>query len=51
MKFLQDILPYPLLIDKGDAGKTFTSCTTAIRLAEQDKRVSLVSTDPASDVG
>ncbi|MFU7708257.1 ArsA-related P-loop ATPase, partial [Klebsiella pneumoniae] len=35
----------------GGVGKTSISCATAIRLAELGKRVLLVSTDPASNVG
>ncbi|WP_434149597.1 arsenical pump-driving ATPase [Methylocaldum gracile subsp. desertum] len=36
---------------KGGVGKTSIACATAIRLAESGKRVLLVSTDPASNVG
>ena len=51
MKFLQNIPPYLFFTGKGGVGKTSISCATAIRLAEQGKRVLLVSTDPASNVG
>ncbi|WFV16353.1 arsenite efflux transporter ATPase subunit ArsA [Citrobacter braakii] len=51
MNFLQNIPPYLFFTGKGGVGKTSISCTTAIRLAEQGKRVLLVSTDPASNVG
>ncbi|QBX79978.1 arsenite efflux transporter ATPase subunit ArsA [Citrobacter tructae] len=51
MKFLQNIQPYLFFTGKGGVGKTSISCATAIRLAEQGKRVLLVSTDPASNVG
>ncbi|SFE56186.1 arsenite efflux ATP-binding protein ArsA [Phytobacter palmae] len=51
MKFLQNIPPYLFFTGKGGVGKTSLSCATAIRLAEQGKRVLLVSTDPASNVG
>ncbi|HAE2678943.1 TPA: arsenite efflux transporter ATPase subunit ArsA [Salmonella enterica subsp. enterica serovar Paratyphi B] len=51
MEFLQNIPPYLFFTGKGGVGKTSISCATAIRLAEQGKRVLLVSTDPASNVG
>ena len=51
MKFLQNIPPYLFFTGKGGVGKTSISCATAIILAEQGKRVLLVSTDPASNVG
>ena len=36
---------------KGGVGKTSIACATAIELADSGKRVLLVSTDPASNVG
>lgn len=36
---------------KGGVGKTSLACATAIRLADAGKRVLLVSTDPASNLG
>ena len=36
---------------KGGVGKTSLACATAISLTDQGKRVLLVSTDPASNVG
>jgi len=36
---------------KGGVGKTSLACATSVRLADQGKRVLLVSTDPASNVG
>ena len=36
---------------KGGVGKTSIACASAIRLAEAGRRVLLVSTDPASNVG
>ena len=36
---------------KGGVGKTSLACTTALSLADQGKKVLLVSTDPASNVG
>src|SRR5512136_1749431 len=35
---------------KGGVGKTSIACATAIALADQGKRVLLVSTDPASNL-
>ncbi|HHA1473265.1 TPA: arsenite efflux transporter ATPase subunit ArsA [Enterobacter kobei] len=51
MNFLHSIPPYLFFTGKGGVGKTSISCATAIRLAEEGKRVLLVSTDPASNVG
>ncbi|CQH45424.1 arsenical pump-driving ATPase [Yersinia frederiksenii] len=51
MKFLQNIPPYLFFTGKGGVGKTSLACATAVWLAEQGKRVLLVSTDPASNVG
>lgn len=36
---------------KGGVGKTSLACATALSLADQDNRILLVSTDPASNVG
>ena len=36
---------------KGGVGKTSIACATAVHLADEGKRVLLVSTDPASNVG
>lgn len=36
---------------KGGVGKTSIACATAVRLAAAGKRVLLVSTDPASNIG
>lgn len=51
MNFLNDIPPYLFFTGKGGVGKTSISCATAIKLAEDNKKVLLVSTDPASNVG
>lgn len=51
MKFLKDTPKFLFFTGKGGVGKTSLSCATAIHLAEQDKHVLLVSTDPASNVG
>ena len=39
MKFLENIPALPVLLARGGVGKTSISCATAIRLAEQGKRV------------
>jgi len=41
----------PVLHRQGGVGKTSIACATAIQLAEAGRRVLLVSTDPASNVG
>jgi arsenite-transporting ATPase len=41
---------YLFFTGKGGVGKTSLSCSTAISLADQGKRVLLVSTDPASNL-
>jgi arsenite/tail-anchored protein-transporting ATPase len=51
MKFLKQPPRYLFFTGKGGVGKTSLACATSIRLAETDKRVLLVSTDPASNVG
>ena len=42
--------PLPVLHGKGGVGKTSLSCASAITLCDRDKRVLLVSTDPASNL-
>ncbi|MEQ4921878.1 arsenical pump-driving ATPase [Proteus hauseri] len=51
MKFLDNTPNYLFFTGKGGVGKTSISCATAIKLAEEGKKVLLVSTDPASNVG
>ncbi|WP_434524798.1 arsenical pump-driving ATPase [Photorhabdus asymbiotica] len=51
MKFLANVPDYLFFTGKGGVGKTSISCATAIKLAEEGKKVLLVSTDPASNVG
>ena len=51
MKFLQNPPRFLFFTGKGGVGKTSIACATAITLAAQGKRVLLVSTDPASNVG
>ncbi|MDT8998870.1 arsenical pump-driving ATPase [Paucibacter sp. APW11] len=47
-----DRLPrFVFFTGKGGVGKTSLACAVALRLAEQGRRVLLVSTDPASNVG
>lgn len=49
--FLQSMPRFVFFTGKGGVGKTSLACATATRLADSGKRVLLVSTDPASNVG
>lgn len=51
MKFLDHPPHFLFFTGKGGVGKTSLACATAIELADAGKRVLLVSTDPASNVG
>jgi len=51
MEFLRQPPRFLFFTGKGGVGKTSIACAAAIRLAERGKRVLLVSTDPASNVG
>lgn len=51
MKFLQQAPRFLFFTGKGGVGKTSIACATALQLADAGKRVLLVSTDPASNVG
>ncbi len=51
MEFLEHAPRFLFFTGKGGVGKTSIACATAIRLAESGRRVLLVSTDPASNVG
>lgn len=51
MRFLDQPPRFLFFTGKGGVGKTSIACATSIRLAEAGKRVLLVSTDPASNVG
>ncbi len=51
MRFLDHAPTFLFFTGKGGVGKTSLSCATAIHLARQGKKVLLVSTDPASNVG
>lgn len=42
--------PYLFFTGKGGVGKTSTACATSIALAEEGKKVLIVSTDPASNL-
>ena len=51
MQFLVSPPRFLFFTGKGGVGKTSIACATAIELAQAGKRVLLVSTDPASNVG
>ena len=51
MRFLDQPPRFLFFTGKGGVGKTSLACATAIRLAGLGRRVLLVSTDPASNVG
>lgn len=44
------VTPFLFFTGKGGVGKTSTACATAVALADQGKKVLLVSTDPASNL-
>ena len=46
-----DLPKFVFLTSKGGVGKTSLACATAVSLSDAGKRVLLVSTDPASNVG
>jgi len=50
MKWYTDPTRYMFFTGKGGVGKTSTACATAVHLADQGRRVLLVSTDPASNL-
>lgn len=51
MKFLDQPPRFLFFTGKGGVGKTSIACASAMRLATGGRRVLLVSTDPASNVG
>lgn len=48
---LNELPNFVFFTGKGAVGKTSLACAMAVELADQGKRVLLVSTDPASNVG
>jgi arsenite-transporting ATPase len=51
MQFLDDLPRHVFFTGKGGVGKTSIACATGVYLADAGRRVLLVSTDPASNVG
>ena len=51
LQFLDDLPRHVFFTGKGGVGKTSIACATAVHLADAGRRVLLVSTDPASNVG
>ncbi len=51
MRFIDNAPRFLFFTGKGGVGKTSIACATALELTRQGKRVLLVSTDPASNVG
>lgn len=45
-----DLTKYLFFTGKGGVGKTSTACATAVALADEGKKIMLVSTDPASNL-
>ena len=50
MKTLPKITPFLFFTGKGGVGKTSLASATAVKLADEGKRVLLISTDPASNL-
>ena len=51
MRFLEHPPPFLFFTGKGGVGKTSVACATAVTLAGEGRRVLLISTDPASNIG
>ena len=51
MKFLENVPRFLFFTGKGGVGKTSIACASALELTRAGKKVLLVSTDPASNVG
>lgn len=49
-KFLSILPKFLFFTGKGGVGKTSMACSTAVALAEQGKKILLISTDPASNL-
>jgi arsenite-transporting ATPase len=51
MNFLENVPRFLFFTGKGGVGKTSVACAAAVRLATRGRRILLVSTDPASNIG
>ena len=51
MKFLDQPPHYLFFTGKGGVGKTSVACAASVQLADAGRRVLLISTDPASNIG
>lgn len=49
-QFLEKVPKFLFFTGKGGVGKTSMACATAVGLAEQGKKILLISTDPASNL-
>ncbi|MBO1883788.1 AAA family ATPase [Capnocytophaga sp. Marseille-Q4570] len=45
-----DLMKYLFFTGKGGVGKTSIACATAVGLADNGKKILLISTDPASNL-
>lgn len=51
IRLLENAPRFLFLTGKGGVGKTSIACATAVELARENRKVLLVSTDPASNIG